>query len=135
MTIKYLEARDIIKMNVIQIKKYSPNEPIGVKDPDALEMCVGQLQITAFGEEVYSSIYEKATMLLIQLIKKHPFHNANKRTAFLALFVFLKINGYLLTIPEEKAINLVINIAVYDGEFDQLKQEVITIIKTHTKPS
>lgn len=135
MTIKYLEARDIIKMNVIQIKKYSPNEPTGVKDPDALEMCVGQLQITAFGEEVYSSIYEKATMLLIQLIKKHPFHNANKRTAFLALFVFLKINGYLLTIPEEKAIDLVINIAVYDGDFNKLKQEVITIIKTHTKPS
>ena len=135
MTIKYLETRDIIKMNVIQIKKYSPNEPIGVKDPDALEMCVGQLQITVFGEEVYSSIYEKATMLLIQLIKKHPFHNANKRTAFLALFVFLKINGYLLTIPEEKAIDLVINIAVYDGDFNKLKQEVITIIKTHTKPS
>lgn len=41
MTTNYLEARDIIKMNVIQIKKYSPNEPIGVKDANALEMCVG----------------------------------------------------------------------------------------------
>ncbi|MBO0461661.1 MULTISPECIES: type II toxin-antitoxin system death-on-curing family toxin [unclassified Enterococcus] len=135
MTVKYLEARDIIKMNVIQIKKYSPNEPIGVKDPDALEMCVGQLQVTAFGEEISASIYEKATMLLIQLIKKRPFHNANKRTAFLALFVFLKINGYVLTIPEKKAIDLVINIAIYDGDFDQLKEEVLIMIKTHTKPS
>ncbi len=69
-------------------KKILSNEPIGVKDANALEMCVGQLRASAFGEEVYTSIYEKAAILLIQLIKKHPFHNANKRTAFLATFVF-----------------------------------------------
>lgn len=66
-------------------------------------MCDGQLQVTVFGEQIYASIYEKATMLLIQLIKKHPFNNANNRTAFLALFVLLKINGYLLTIPDKKS--------------------------------
>ncbi len=31
MSVHYLEAKDVIKMNVIQIKKYSPNEPIGVE--------------------------------------------------------------------------------------------------------
>ncbi|NBA63838.1 type II toxin-antitoxin system death-on-curing family toxin [Enterococcus mundtii] len=134
MSIYYLEAKDIIKMNVIQIKKYSPNEPIGVKDVNALEMCVGQLQASAFGEEVYPSIYEKAAILLIQLIKKHPFHNSNKRTAFLATFVFLKINGQLLAIDQKDAVNLVVYIATYDKDFDQLKYEVINTIKTHTKP-
>ncbi|SAM50864.1 toxin-antitoxin system, toxin component, Fic family [Enterococcus faecium] len=134
MSIHYLEAKDIIKMNVIQIKKYSPNEPIGVKDANALEMCVGQLRTSAFGEEVYLSIYEKAAILLIQLIKKHPFHNANKRTAFLATFVFLKINGQLLAIDQKDAVNLVVYIATYDKDFDQLKYEVINTIKTHTKP-
>jgi death-on-curing protein len=131
---KYLSAKDIVKMNVIQIKKYSPNEPIGVKDPNALEMCVGQLKATAFGEEVYPSVFEKSALLLIQLIKKHPFHNANKRTAFLAAFVFLKINGQLLTIKQKDAVNLVVCIAIYDKDFDQLKYEVTNIIKTHTKP-
>ena len=131
---KYLGAKDIVKMNVIQIKKYSPNETIGVKDPNALEMCVGQLKATAFGEEVYPSVYEKAALLLIQLIKKHPFHNANKRTAFLAVFVFLKINGQLLTIKQKDAVNLVVYIATYNKDFDQLKYEVTNIIKTHTNP-
>lgn len=131
---KDLGAKDIVKMNVIQIKKYSPNEPIGVKDPNALEMCVGQLKATAFGEEVYSSVYEKAAILLIQLIKKDPFHNANKRTAFLAAFVFLKINGQLLIIKQKDAVNLIVHIATYDKDFDQLKYEVTNIIKTHTKP-
>ena len=131
---KDLGAKDIVKMNVIQIKKYSPNEPIGVKDPNALEMCVGQLKATAFGEEVYSSVYEKAAILLIQLIKKDPFHNANKRTAFLAAFVFLKTNGQLLIIKQKDAVNLIVHIATYDKDFDQLKYEVTNIIKTHTKP-
>lgn len=130
---KYLGAKDIVKMNVIQIKKYSPNEPIGVKDPNALEMCVGQLKATTFGEEVYPSVYEKAALLLIQLIKKHPFHNANKRTAFLATFVFLKINGQLLTIKQKDTVDLVVYIATYDKDFDQLKYRVTGIIKTHTK--
>lgn len=134
MSVHYLEAKDVIKMNVIQIKKYSPNEPIGVKDANALEMCVGQLRASAFGEEVYTSIYEKAAILLIQLIKKHPFHNANKRTAFLATFVFLKINGQLLAIDQKDAVNLVVYIATYDKDFDQLKYKVINTIKTHTKP-
>lgn len=131
---KYLGDKDIVTMNVIQIKKYSPNEHIGVQDPNALEMCVGQLKATAFGEEVYPSVYEKAALLLIQLIKKHPFHNANKRTAFLAAFVFLKINGQLLTIKQKDAVNLVVYIATYDKDFDQLKYEVTNTIKTHTKP-
>ncbi|EMF0511688.1 type II toxin-antitoxin system death-on-curing family toxin [Enterococcus hirae] len=133
MIMKYLGAKDIVKMNVIQIKKYSPNEPIGVKDPNALEMCVGQLKATTFGEEVYPSVYEKVALLLIQLIKKHPFHNANKRTAFLATFVFLKINGQLLTIKQKDTVDLVVYIATYDKDFDQLKYRVTSIIKTHTK--
>lgn len=54
-------------MNVIQIKKYSPNEPIGVKGPIPLEMYVEQLKASAFGEEVYPTIHEKAAILLIQL--------------------------------------------------------------------
>ena len=106
MSVHYLEAKDVIKMNVIQIKKYSPNEPIGVKDANALEMCVGQLRASAFG----------------------------KRTAFLATFVFLKINGQLLAIDQKDAVNLVVYIATYDKDFDQLKYEVINTIKTHTKP-
>ena len=85
-------------------------------------------------KEVYPSIYEKAAILLIQLIKKHPFHNANKRTAFLATFCVLKINGQLLAIDQKNAVNLVVYIATYDKGFDQLKYQVINTIKTHTKP-
>lgn len=129
MSIHYLEAKDIIKMNVIQIKKYSPNEPLGVKDANALEMCVGQLRASAFGEEVYPSIYEKAAILLIQLIKKHPFHNANKRTAMMAVDIFLQLNGYSIQFDLQDGIDLVVSIATDESsDFENLKDSVSQII-------
>lgn len=38
----YLSEEDIVKLNVIQIKKYSPQETIGVIDKNALSMAVNQ---------------------------------------------------------------------------------------------
>ena len=38
---------------------------------------------SAFGEEAYPSIFEKAAELFESLAQNHAFHNANKRTALL----------------------------------------------------
>lgn len=37
---RYLTAEDIIKINVMVIGKYSPNEPVGIADPNSLRMIV-----------------------------------------------------------------------------------------------
>ena len=71
-------------MNVVLIKSQTPNEEIGLRDPSGLAMAVKQPQQIVFSKELYPSMEEKAAILLINLIKKHPFHNANKRTAFMA---------------------------------------------------
>lgn len=36
--IQYLTEKDIITLNIYVINKYSPNEQIGVKEPNALNM-------------------------------------------------------------------------------------------------
>ena len=90
MSVHYLEAKDVIKMNVIQIKKYSPNEPIGVKDANALEMCVGQLRASAFGKEVYPSIYEKAAILTYTIDKRNILFIMQINVLLLATFVFFE---------------------------------------------
>ena len=127
--IKYLSVEQLIKMNVIQIKTYSPAEPIIVNDRGALEMAVNLVQSTVFGEEAYPTIHEKAALLMIQLIKKHPFGNANKRTGLMAAIVFLKINGYTLKLETNEAVDLVIGIATFSGEFDSLKERTANKIK------
>lgn len=82
---------------------------------------------------MYPSIYEKAAILMIQLIKKHPFHNANKRTALMSALVFLRINGYSFVLPQQDEVDLVIYIATFSGDFDQLEDDVSEVIKLTTR--
>ena len=69
---------------------------IGVKSPSLLDSAVMRAQSSAFGEEAYLSIFEKAAALFESLGQNHPFQNANKRTAFTALVIFLRFNDSLL---------------------------------------
>ncbi|EGO9178886.1 type II toxin-antitoxin system death-on-curing family toxin [Enterococcus faecalis] len=128
----YLSERDIVKLNVIQIKRYSPKETIGVIDKNALSMAVNQPKQHIFGKDLYPDVFSKAAVLLINLIKKHPFHNTNKRTAFLAAYVFLKLNGYSLKMENQKVVEFVVRVATYQGEFDDLKEATTDILKNNS---
>ncbi|HFJ6860995.1 TPA: type II toxin-antitoxin system death-on-curing family toxin [Enterococcus faecium] len=128
----YLSEKDIVKLNVIQIKKYLPRETIGVIDKNALSMAVNQPKQHIFGKDLYPDKFSKAAVLLINLIKKHPFHNANKRTAFLAAYVFLKLNGYSLKMKNQEVVEFVVEIATYQGDFDDLKEATTDILKKNS---
>ena len=132
---RYLTSEEIVKMNTIQIYTYSPKEIIGVKDINGLEMSVNQLSQSVFGVELYPKIEEKAAILMINIIKKHPFHNGNKRTAFMAMDVFLGLNGFETTFTEKIGIEIAVRIATTTNDnFDTLKDEVAGIIKVNIKP-
>ena len=128
----YLSERDIVKLNVIQIKRYSPKETIGVIDKNALSMAVNQPKQHIFGKDLYPDVFSKAAVLLRNLIKKHPFHNANKRTAFLAAYIFLKLNGYSLKMENQEVVGFVVKIATYQGEFDELKEATTDVLKNNS---
>jgi len=38
------------------------------------------------------------------LVKNHPFIDSNKRTAFMTLYVFLRLNGWVLAVPEVEVV-------------------------------
>ncbi len=40
----------------------------------------------------------------------HPFMDGNKRTAFAVMDTFLRVNGYVLTLTNEQAHNLVLQV-------------------------
>lgn len=127
-----LSEKQVIFFNVYLIKKDSPEEFIGVKEPTALNMCLQSIHQTAFGEEVYPTLEEKAAILFINLVKKHCFHNANKRTAFMTLVYFLRINGLRLSMPTEEAVRTCVMIATWDHPFDELKEIIVAIITSHS---
>lgn len=116
----YLTEKDIITLNIYVINKYSPKEQIGVKEPTALNMLVNAPKQHVFGQEQYPTIQLKAANLVRNLVKKHVFHNGNKRTAFMALIVFLELNGYKFMVPNKEAVNYMVKLATDDINEDEI---------------
>jgi death on curing protein len=103
MEVKYLTEHQVYFLNSHQINLYSPGEQHGIKDPSMLSSAVNRPRQSAFGEDAYPTIFEKAAALFESLAKNHPFHNANKRTAFASLYMFLRQNGYKITVDPFEA--------------------------------
>ena len=108
----YLTEKQIEKINALAIQRYSPNEQIQTVSPSALNMIVNLPEQFVFGKPLYPTIFDKATILFVQLIKKHVFVNANKRTAFYVLVKFLQLNGYYFSVSVEEAVEMCVTIAV-----------------------
>ncbi len=63
------------------------------KREGGLQGIVGNIYQSAFGEDVYPTLEEKAANLLYFIIKNHPFNDGNKRTAAFAFIWFLQKAG------------------------------------------
>jgi len=117
-SIYYLSADDLFQMNTFLIQTYSPAEQIGIKDRNALEMASNQPAQFVFDVDLYPTI---AT--------KHCFYNANKRTAVMATDLFLQLNGYDFQLDTQEGVDLLVFIATYRSDFDQLKNDVSKVIR------
>ena len=68
----------------------------GVRSYHQLASVVGQVQQSVFGEDAYPTLADKAAAYAFFLTMNHPFNDGNKRTAVVALDVFLDQHGHLL---------------------------------------
>jgi death-on-curing family protein len=67
----------------------------GPKDMNLLASAVGRQLASAGGQFVYKDMWEIASALLVGIITNHPFHDANKRTAFLSSVYFMLEHDYV----------------------------------------
>ena len=88
----YLTVADVLGMHTILMQRYGGAG--GVRDPGALEAALFRPQ-TGY----YDDIIAEAAALLESLAINHPFVDGNKRIAFAAADVFLRINGWCLKRP------------------------------------
>jgi death-on-curing protein len=72
--------------------------PPGVRDAGLLESALFRPQ-TGY----YADLAEIATALFESLLMNHPFVDGNKRVAFFATDVFLRLNGWKLQVDPDKA--------------------------------
>lgn len=125
--IVYLTTNQVIAINTVQIRLYSPKEQIGVKDPSLLDSAINRPKQSVFGQDAYPSIYEKAAALFESIAKNHAFHNANKRTALASLIIFLKINHYRWTMGIEEEQDFTVDVVNHKYTF----QDIVSTIKEY----
>jgi len=85
----YLTVADVLGMHTVLMQRYG-GAP-GVRDPGALEAALFRPQ-TGY----YDDIVAEAAALMESLATNHTFVDGNKRIAFAAADVFLRINGWRL---------------------------------------
>ena len=86
----------------------------GVRDLGALESAIAQPRVTYAGEDLYTTLVEKAVALGFSLIGNHPFVDGNKRVGHAALEAFLLLNGHELDAEVDDAERVILGVA--DGE-------------------
>jgi death-on-curing family protein len=93
------------------VQTQDPIDPPGVKSRSMLESAVHRPQ-TSNGEYYkYPTVESAGAALLHALVLNHPFHNGNKRTALVALLVFIDENGLFPEFDDDDLFRMVLQVA------------------------
>ena len=84
---------------------------VTVRDYGLLESATARPRATMFGTDAYETVEEKAAALLHSLVRNHALMDGNKRLALAATIAFLGVNGRRMTLSNDQAYELVIEVA------------------------
>jgi death-on-curing protein len=94
--VRYLSVDEVLAIHERLIERFGGSP--GVRDPGLLESALYRPQ-TGY----YSDLAEMAAALFESLLMNHPFVDGNKRVAFFATDVFLRLNGWWLEVDGRRA--------------------------------
>lgn len=116
-TLTYKECREVID----DMRFGSESDLFGNEKDDSFRSSISAIYQTFGGQEVYTSLEEKAANLLYLITKNHSFSDGNKRIAAALFLYFLNKNGVLFE----------------DGEkiIDDYTLVAITIMTAESKPA
>lgn len=87
-----------------------------VRDIDLLLAAAERPQASAFGEDAYPTLKEKAVALLHSMTRNHPFKDGNKRTGTIGALFLLAINGERVVWDQAEAVDIIVDFA--EGQRD-----------------
>lgn len=90
----YISADDIVTIHDAVINEIGGS--FGIREPGLLMSIAEKPKANFNGQELYPDIFVKAAALYEGLCNYHVFVDGNKRTAVIAMYRFLIINGYML---------------------------------------
>ena len=114
----------VIAVHAEQIAEHGGSS--GLRDKGLLSSAMARPQhLAAYGNP---TVFDLAASYAFGIIQNHPFIDGNKRTGFLAAYIFLSLNGWKIGAPEASAVSVVL--AVATGEMNEA--ELSVWIKEHT---
>lgn len=114
----YIEYPEAVALH-FEIMFYFGETRIGIAEPNLIESALARPKHAAFYEN--ADIIRQAATLLFGLIKNHPWHGGNKRTATALTDSFLYRNGYDLNTTLSEIIELSLNIEADIWKVDEIE--------------
>lgn len=97
----YENAKEAI--NALKVK-FGGSQWFAMEKDDSFRSSIGQIYQTFDGIDLYTSVEEKAAMLLYLVVKNHSFVDGNKRIAAMLFLWFMEKNGILYSSNGNKRI-------------------------------
>lgn len=119
----YLTTADLLGLHHLLLQRYGGLG--GIRD-------LGALEAAAFRPQCgyYEDIIAEAAALVESILTCHPFVDGNKRVAFAACDVFLRINGYVLKAEPDWLYDRVVAwIAAKDDWLDLINRDLRQVVK------
>jgi death-on-curing protein len=92
-----------------------------VRDLGLLDSAAHRPRASAFGEDAYPTLHDKAAALLEGIVRNHALVDGNKRLAWAAAVVLYDLNGFTLDPPsDDQAVALVVAAAAGELELAAL---------------
>ncbi|HEY5368173.1 MAG TPA: type II toxin-antitoxin system death-on-curing family toxin [Hanamia sp.] len=120
---------DILQIHKYSIGKYGGSE--GLRDSGPLESALARPFQTFGGEDLYTSIFEKATVLGERLIINHPLIDGNKERDAVAMVALLEDEAMIFSANEDDFYEFVISISTGEKSFD----EIVAWLKSNSRQS
>ncbi|MFA6402884.1 MAG: type II toxin-antitoxin system death-on-curing family toxin [Salinivirgaceae bacterium] len=123
----FLELDRIVQLNKLAIKTFGGDQ--GIRDRGLIESAIIQPQASFGGEYLHQNIFQMAAAYYFHISECQGFSDGNKRTGFLAMFSFLRLNGCDFIIPDDYLWPILIEVAEGKKDKNNLSDFLIENVK------
>jgi len=104
----FLSKERIIELNYTMISKYGGSYfgENNLNNSGSLDWVLEAIQYPIFGNDLYPTLVQKASILSWIINEGHIFYDGNKRTSNIVLLIFLFFNGYTLQASKDELIQI-----------------------------
>ena len=127
-----IDCKEVLSIHEILIEKFGGSK--GVRDINILLSALNRPFATFNGQELHTTITEKAAALIESIVKNHAFIDGNKRTGYVIMRLFMMQNGFDINASYNEKYEFVIDIASGNIEIHEIenwiKEHQIKLLNT-----